>query len=104
MQTAGKLTTNSTNRNIFPFFPGHIETIACLWNGEDVHTLEWFLDGVESIPIVSVTNTSFLALSPDPSTNGLNGTKFTCRATTHLGDQFEETVTIHTKGIYKWFS
>ena len=96
---AGKLTTNSTQKNIFLFFPGHTETIACSWNGNDVNKLEWFLEGAESIPILSVTNTSFLALSPDPSTSGLNGTKFTCKATTHNGHHFEETVTLLTKGI-----
>ena len=93
----GILTTNAQD-NVFFYSPGHSENVICSWNGTDVQKLEWFLEGLDSLPILSETNSTSITLIPDRSTNGLDGTKFTCRATTYTGDQFEETVSVRTKG------
>ena len=78
---------------------GYSETILCSWSGDDVRTLEWFLEEFEYEPLVTGTNTSSLALTPDVSTDGLDDTSFTCRATTVKGDQFEEEIVVIVKGI-----
>ena len=78
---------------------GASDTIVCTWRGDDVHRLEWFIEGLDSLPIATETGTNTLVLAPDASTSGLNGTNFTCRATTTKGDQFEQTVSLHVKGL-----
>ena len=77
--------------------PGVFESIICSWNGEDTHRLEWFVEEFDSLPIASETNSSSVVLAPDVSASGLNGTNFTCRATTHKGDVFNETVSLRFK-------
>lgn len=94
----GKLSTHPTFNGIFPYIAGQSESIECSWDGNNVHTLEWFLEDVATLPIASETNTSTLTLFPDTSTSGLNGTRFMCRATTSKGDHFEEIVTLCIKG------
>ena len=48
---------------------------------------------------LSCLNTTQLPL-PDHNPAGLDGVRFTCRATAHSGHRFEETVTIRTSGNY----
>lgn len=94
----GKLSTSPMFGGLFPYIAGYSENITCSWEGNDVQKLEWFLEDVSTLPILSKTNTSSLILFPDTSSSGLNGTRFKCRATTSKGDQFEETVTLCIKG------
>ena len=68
-----------------------------------MQTLEWFLDGFDFQPVLSEHNTTSLTLTPDQSTEELDGVRFTCRATAHSGHQFEETVTIRTSGILYYY-
>ena len=96
---SGKLSTNGLG-GIFKFVNGIPKSIMCSWQGENIARIEWFLEGLESLPIVSDTNASAISLTPDLNTDGLNGTRFTCRATTLRGYQFEETLTFQTIGRY----
>ena len=95
----GKLSTNGLG-GIFKSVNGIPKSIMCSWQGENIARIEWFLEGLESFPIVSDTNASAISLTPDLNTDGLNGTRFTCRATTLRGYQFEETLTFQTIGRY----
>lgn len=97
---SGKLNTNAQSNNTFYYIAGNFENIVCSWSGDELQKLEWFLEGVESLPIVSEVNTSSLTLSPDPSTDGLNGTTFICRATTERGDIFETNILLHIRGNF----
>ena len=59
--------------------------------------MEWFLVGLDAIPIQSTTNSNSVVLSPDPNTSGLDGAMFTCRVTTTTGTEYE-TITLQVKG------
>ena len=73
--------------------------ITCTWSGDVAGTtLEWFLVGLDAIPIETETNTTSIVLSPDPNNSGLDGSMFTCKATLADGREFEKTVTLEVKG------
>lgn len=96
---SGKLTTNAQSNNTFYYIAENSEHMVCSWSGDEIRKLEWYLVGFESLPIVSEVNTSSVTLSPDPSTDGLNGTVFICRATTERGDIFQRNISLYIKGI-----
>ena len=60
--------------------------------------MEWFLVGLDAVPIETETNSNSVALSPDPNSSGLDGAMFTCKATLADGSQFEETITLDVRG------
>ena len=61
--------------------------------------MEWFLVGLDAIPIETASNTNNVVLSPDPDSSGLDGAMFTCRATLSDGREVEETITLRVRGI-----
>ena len=60
--------------------------------------LEWFIGGIKDLS-GSREDTNFITLSFTPQTTAWNGTSVTCRATTHNGGVYEESVDITVKGI-----
>ena len=64
----------------------------------NVSKMEWFVAGLDALPVKSEVNSNSVILSPDPNNAGLAGTMFTCRATTTNGSLYEETITLEVKG------
>ena len=79
-----------------PIIVGLAGTIKCstLLN---VSKLEWFISGIKDLS-ESREGTKFITLSLTPQTTAWNGTSITCRATTHDGDIYEESVDLTVKG------
>ena len=83
-------------------------SIVCTWRGEaNVTKMEWFIAGLDALPVKSEVNFNSVILSPEPNTTGLAGTMFTCKATTINGSLHEETITLRVKGhflhdFYMW--
>ena len=63
----------------------------------NVSKLEWFISGIKDLS-ESREGTKFITLSLTPQTTAWNGTSVTCRATTHDGDVYEESVDLTVKG------
>ena len=84
---------------MLPLLAGLEHNILCTWSGGNVAKMAWYLEGLDSIPLVSECNSSVVVLSPDPSTTGLHGTTFICRATTFWGDTFDESIILQVKGV-----
>ena len=85
--------------NETPLIVGLPRDITCNWSGEaNAIKMEWFLVGLDAIPIESADNSNSVVVSPDPNTIGLDGAMFTCRVTTNNGNQYEETITLDVKG------
>ena len=83
-----------------PLIVGLPRDITCTWSGETNATkMEWFLVGLDAIPIESADNSNSVVLSPDPNTSGLNGAMFTCRVTLD-NETYEETITLDVKGCH----
>ena len=83
-----------------PLIVGLPRDITCTWSGETNATkIEWFLVGLDAIPIESADNSSSVILSPDPNTSGLDGAMFTCRVTLD-NETYEETITLEVKGCH----
>lgn len=80
---------------------GISHNILCTWNGSDIARIAWYLLGLESITLASTSYSSELVLHLDPSTTGLNGTTFICKAITFQGDTYEESTTVELKGTYE---
>jgi len=56
-----------------PLIVGLPRDITCTWSGETNATkMEWFLVGLDAIPIESADNSNSVVLSPDPNTSGLD--------------------------------
>ena len=74
--------------------------IVCSWNGDaNVTKMEWFLVGLGAgEAIETVTGESSILLTINPSGEGLDGTMYTCRATTSDGQAVEESITLNVKG------
>ena len=64
-----------------------------------VSRMEWILVGIRDDPVEETTSSQSLPLTLSPESVGLDGAMFTCRAVTVGGKVFEETVTIHVKGM-----
>ena len=77
---------------------GSSRNIRCTWDSNDMVTLGWFLQGLESIPLVVSSTSKTVALYIDPSATGLDGTTFICRATDGQGDVYEKSTTVYVKG------
>ena len=80
-----------------PIIVGHSRMINCS-SHLNVSLLEWILVGIQDDPVEKTMDTQSLTLTVSPEGVGLDGTMFTCRATTYGGRVFEETVTIQVKG------
>jgi hypothetical protein len=80
-----------------PIIVGLSGTINCstLLN---VSKLEWFIGGIKELS-ESREGTKFVTLTFTPQTTAWNGTSITCRATTHNGGVYEESVDIAVKGM-----
>ena len=61
--------------------------------------IEWFLVGLDAIPIEWTSDSNSVVLSPDPNTSGLDGAMFTCRVTLD-NKTHEETITLDVKGCH----
>ena len=73
--------------------------INCTWGGEgNVSKMEWFVVGLEAVPIETAIGQRSIVLSLNPDTDGLDGAMFTCRATLSDGQEMEETITLRVKG------
>ena len=81
-----------------PLIIGLSRDIICTWNGTNATTMEWFLVGLDAVPIETKTNSNVILLSPDPNSSGLDGAMFTCRVTLADGKQFEKTITLEVRG------
>lgn len=82
-----------------PLIVGLPRDITCTWSGKTNATkMQWFLVGLDAIPIESADNSTSVVLSPDPNTIGLDGAMFTCTVTTYNGRQYEATITLEVKG------
>ena len=79
-----------------PIIVGLSGTVNCstLLN---ISKLEWFISGIKDLS-ESREGTKFITLSLAPQTTAWNGTSVTCRATTHDGDVYEESVDLTVKG------
>ena len=66
----------------------------------NVSRMEWILVGIRDDPVEETTSSQSLPLTLSPESVGLDGAMFTCRAVTVGGKVFEETVTIHVKGMF----
>ena len=86
--------------NEVPLVAGSSRLILCRLNSYDIVNMEWFLEGLYTIPLSSSSHSTSVSLYLDASTTGLNETTFVCRATGILGDMYENSTTIHVKGIY----
>ena len=61
--------------------------------------MEWFLVGLGAgEAIETVTGESSISLTVNPSDEGLDGTMYTCRATTSDGQAVEEIITLSVEG------
>ena len=70
----------------------------CIWVGEGNATkMQWFLVGLER-PFETVMDSNSLVLSPDLTSDGLNGAMFTCKVTTASGKTDQRTITLRVKG------
>ena len=83
---------------------GRARSIRCTWENGIIGTLSWCLEGLYTIPLASSENSSLVTLTLDPSTTGLNGTNFICRANGYHGDSYESMTTVIVKGIINFFS
>ena len=74
--------------------------IVCSWNGDaNVTKMEWFLVGLGAgEAIETVMGKSSILLTINPSGEGLDGTMYTCKATTSDGQAVEESITLNVKG------
>ena len=63
--------------------------------------MEWYLHGLNTIPIETITNSNTVVLSPDPGTIALDGAMFTCRVTIGQEEHYDETITLFIQGIIK---
>ena len=71
----------------------------CTWGGSHpIAKMEWYLQGLNSIPLVSTSNSRAVIVYLDQSTLGLGATTFICRATDTEGDTYEEDATVQVKG------
>ena len=71
----------------------------CTWVGEGNATkMQWFLVGLGGLPIETVMDSNSLVLSPDLTSDGLNGAMFTCKVTTASGKTDQCTITLRVKG------
>ena len=82
-----------------PIIVGLSRTINCS-TPLNVSLREWILVGIQDDPVEKTTDSQSLTLTVNPKSVGLDGAMFTCRATTHGGKVFEETVTVQVKGKF----
>ena len=61
--------------------------------------MEWYLFGLDTIPIESKAGTNSLILSSNPNSTALDGIMFTCRVTVGL-EQYEETINLFVESTY----
>ena len=65
--------------------------------------MEWFLVGLGTgDAIETVMTESSILLTINPSDEGLDGTMYTCKATTSDGQAVEKIITLSVKGIAKY--
>ena len=81
-----------------PVLLGESRNIFCKWQGNNATKMEWFLFGLDTIPIKSKADTNSLILSSNPSSTALDGTMFTCRVTVGV-EQYEETVNLYVESM-----
>ena len=85
--------------NELPLIVGSSRNIVCTWDGSHpIAKMEWYLQGLNSIPLVSTSNSRAVILYLEQSTLGLGVTTFICRATDTQGDIYEEDTTVQVKG------
>ena len=61
--------------------------------------MEWYIVGLGTgEAIETVTGESSILLTINPSNEGLDGTMYTCRATTSDGQAVEESITLSVEG------
>ena len=78
---------------------GSSRNVVCTWGGSHpIAKMEWYLQGLNSIPLVSTSISRAVILYLDQSTLGLGATTFICRATDTEGDTYEEDTTVQVKG------
>ena len=84
-----------------PLIIGISRDIVCSWNGDaNVTKMEWFLVGLGAGEAIETTmGESSILLTINPSDEGLDGTMYTCRATTSDGQAVEKSITLSVKGI-----
>ena len=86
--------------NDAPLVAGHSRSILCsIPSSYGIEKMEWYLEGLDTIPLASSRYSTRVSLYLDATTTGLNHTTFVCRATGVLGDVYEEITTIYIKGI-----
>lgn len=85
--------------NELPLIAGSSRNIVCTWDGiGPIAKMEWLLQGLNCIPLVSTSNSRAVTLYLDQSTIGLDATTFICRATDTHGDTYEDNTTVQVKG------
>lgn len=81
-----------------PVLLGASRNIFCNWHGSSAAKMEWYLFGLDTIPIKSKADTNSLILSFNPNSTALDGTMFTCRVTVGL-KQYEETISLFVESM-----
>ena len=82
--------------NELPLIAGSSRTIVCTWDDIDpIAKIEWLL---QTIPLISTSNSRVVTLYLDQSTIGLDATTFVCRATDTHGDIYVDETTVQVKG------
>lgn len=80
-----------------PVLVGLSRDITCT-SHLNVTKIEWILVGVAETVERREDGEQSLILPLNPTSTGLDGTRFICRVTTAKGKKFEKTITVHVKG------
>lgn len=84
-----------------PVLLGKPRNVLCEWHGKNATKMEWYLFGLDTIPIEAKTGTNSLILSLHPNTTALDGAMLTCRVTVGL-EHNEETINLFVESTHHW--
>lgn len=73
--------------------------VLCEWHGNNATKMEWYLFGLDTIPVEAKADTNSLVLSSHPNSTALDGAMFTCRVTVGL-EQYEETINLFVESMH----